>query len=130
MSNSKISDFLSPHTLEAMYAGGQEGILLVLGKKIITEKTKSGHNLVRLRVRDLVHEDNCLADCQENLGEVEVGDLRLFVKSICLNTPQWRRSLIPGQGMLVARLENLDTQDLAEPRVLPNHVIHPTLSQN
>ena len=126
MNNSKISDFLSPHTLEEMYEGSQEGILLVLGKKIITEKTKSGHNLVRLRVRDAVHKDNCVADSQENLGEVEVGDLRLFVKSICLNTPQWRRSLIPGRGMLVARLEDLDTQDLAEPSALPDHKIHPT----
>ena len=70
--------------------------MLILGKKIITG------GLVRLRVRDAVHEDNCVADSPEQLGDVEIGDLRFFVKSICLNTPQWRRSLVPGKGMLVA----------------------------
>ena len=97
-SKCKILDFLSPHTLEEMYEGSEEGILLILGKKIIT------NNLVRLRVQDAVHGDNCVADSQEQLGEVEVGDLRFFVKSTCLNTPQWRRSLVPGRGMLVARI--------------------------
>ena len=98
-SKSKILDFLSPHTLEEMYERHEEGILLILGKKIITG------GLVRLRVRDAVHEDNCVADSQEQLGEVEIGDPRFFVKSPCLNTPQWRRSLVPGRGMLVARIE-------------------------
>ena len=105
-------DFLSPHTFEEMYEGSKEGILLILGKKIIT------NNLVRLRVRDAVHEDNCVADSPEQLSEVEVGDIRFFAKSICLNTPQWRRSLIPGKGMLVARLEYLDTEELPESRPL------------
>ena len=104
--------------------------MLVLGMKIITEKTKPGHNLVRLRVRDAVHEDNCVADSPEQLGDVEIGDLRFFVKSTCLNTPQWRRSLVPGRGMLVARIENLDTEDLADSRALPDHKTHPVLRRN
>ena len=32
----KILDFLSPHTLEQMYEGHEEGILLILDKKTIT----------------------------------------------------------------------------------------------
>ena len=88
--------------------------MLVQGKKIITR------GLVRLIVRDAVHEDNCVADSPEQLGEVEIGDIRFFVKSICLNTPQWRRSLIPGKGMLVARIEDLDTDGLPEARALPD----------
>ena len=123
-SKCKILDFLSPHTLEEMYEGSEEGILLILGKKIIT------NNLVRLWVRDAVHEDNCVADSQEQLGEGEVGDLRFFVKSTCLNTPQWRRSLVPGRGMLVARIEDLDTEGLAESRPLPDHKTHPVIRRN
>ena len=98
--------------------------MLILGKKIITG------GLVRLWVRDAVHEDNCVADSQEQLGDVEIGDLRFFVKSTCLNTPQWRRSLVPGRGMLVARIENLDTEDLADSRALPDHKTHPVLRRN
>ena len=98
--------------------------MLILNKKIITG------GLVRLRVRDAVHEDNCVADSQQQLGEVEVGDLRFFVKSTCLNTPQWRRSLVPGRGMLVARIEDLDTEDLVESRPLPDHKTHPIIRRN
>ena len=98
--------------------------MLILGKKIITG------GLVRLRVRDAVHEDKCVADSPEQLGDVEIGDLRFFVKSICLNTPQWRRSLVPGKGMLVARIEDLDTEGLAEARALPDHKTHPVLRRN
>ena len=123
-SKSRILDFLSPHTLEEMYEGHQKGILLVLDKKIIIG------GLVRLRVRDAVHEDNCVADSPEQLGDVEIGDLRFFVKSTCLNTPQWRRSLVPGKGMLVARIEDLDTEELAEARALPDHKTHPVLRRN
>ena len=89
-SRNKISDFLSPHTLEELYEGHSEGILLVLGKKII-----SG-GLIRLKVRDAAHEDNAVAGSPEQLGEIEVGDIRFFSNSICLNTPYWRRSLLPG----------------------------------
>ena len=123
-SKCKILDFLSPHTLEEMYEGSEEGILLILGKTIIT------NNLVRLWVRDAVHKDNCVADSQEQLGEVEVGDLRFFVKSTYLNTPQWRRSLVPGRGMLVARIEDLDTKDLVESRPLPDHRTYPVIRRN
>ena len=97
---------------------------MILEKKIIT------NNLVRLRVRDAVYEDSCVCDSQEQLGEVEVGDLRFFVKSTCLNTPLWRRSLVPGRGMLVARIEDLDTEDLIESRPLPDHKTHPIIRRN
>ena len=89
-SRNKILDFLSPHTLEELYEGHSEGILLVLDKKII-----SG-GLIRLRVRDAAHEDNAVAGSPEQLGEIEVGDIRFFTNSICLNTPYWRRSVVPG----------------------------------
>ena len=62
-----------------------------------------------------------MCDSQEQLGEVEVGDLRCFVKSTCLNTPLWRRSLVPRKGMLVVRIEDLDIEDLVESRALPDH---------
>ena len=121
-SGNKILDFLSPHTLEELYEGHSEGILLVLDKKII-----SG-GLIRLRVRDAAHEDNAVAGSPEQLGEIEVGDIRFFTNSICLNTPYWRRSLVPGRGMLVARIEDVDTTGLPEARILPDHKIHPVLN--
>ena len=121
-SRNKILDFLSPHTLEELYEGHSEGILLVLGKKII-----SG-GLIRLKVRDAVHEDNAVAGSPEQLGEIEVGDIRFFSNSICLNTPYWRRSLVPGRGMLVARIEEVDTTGLPEARMLPDHKTHPVLN--
>ena len=83
---------------------------------------------MRLRVRDAVHEDNAVAGSPEQLGEVEVGDIRFFTNSICLNTPNWRRSLVPGKGMLVARIEDLDTAGLPESRTLPDHKTHPVLN--
>ena len=121
-SRNKILDFLSPHTLEELYEGHSEGILLVLDKKII-----SG-GLIRLRVRDAAHEDNAVAGSPEQLGEIEVGDIRFFSNSICLNTPYCRRSLVPGRGMLVARIEDVDTTGLPEARILPDHKIHPLLN--
>ena len=120
-SRNKILDFLSPHTLEELYEGHSEGILLVLGKKII-----SG-GLIRLKVRDAAHEDNAVAGSPEQLGEIEVGDIRFFSNSICLNTPYWRRSLVPGQGMLVARIEEMDMTGLPAARMLPDHKTHPVL---
>ena len=120
----KILDFLSPHTLEQMYEGHEEGILLILGKKTIT------NNLIRLKARDAKYEDNCICDSQEKLGEVRVGDLRWFMKSTCLNMPQWRRSLVPGRGLLVGRVEELDTEGLIESQMLPDHTTHPVIQQN
>ena len=63
-SRNKILDFLSPHTLEELYEGHSEGILLVLDKKII-----SG-GLIRLRFRDAAHEDDAVAGSPEQLGEI------------------------------------------------------------
>ena len=83
---------------------------------------------MRLRVRDAVHEDNAVAGSPEQLGEVEVGDIRFFTNSICLNTQYLRRSLVPGKGMLVARIEDLDTTGLPESRMLPDHKTHPRLN--
>ena len=121
-SGNKILDFLSPHALEQLYEGHPEGILLVLDKRVI-----SG-GLIRLKVRDAVHVDGAVAGSPEQLGEIEVGNIRFFTISICLNTPYWRRSLVPGRGMLVARIEDVDTTGLPEARILPDHKIHPVLS--
>ena len=121
-SRNKILDFLSPHTLEELYEGHSEGILLVLDKKII-----SG-GLIRLRVIDAAHEDNAVAGSPEQLGEIEVGDIRFFSNSICLNTPYWRRSLVPGRGMLVARIEEVDTTGLPVARILDDHKTHPVIN--
>ena len=121
-SRNKILDFLSPHTLEQLYEGHSEGILLVLDKKVI-----SG-GLIRLKVRDAVHVDNAVAGSPEQLGEIEVGDIRFFSNSICLNTPYWRRSLVPGRGMLVARIEEVDTTGLPVARILDDHKTHPVIN--
>ena len=121
-SRNKILDFLSPHTLEELYEGHSEGILLVLDKKVI-----SG-GLIRLKVRDAVHVDNAVAGSPEQLGEIEVGDIRFFTNSICLNTPYWRRSLVPGRGMLVARIEEVDTTGLPVARILDDHKTHPVIN--
>ena len=121
-SRNKILDFLSPHTLEQLYEGHSEGILLVLDKKVI-----SG-GLIRLKVRDAVHVDNAVAGSPEQLGDIEVGDIRFFSNSICLNTPYWRRSLVPGRGMLVARIEEVDTTGLPVARILDDHKTHPVIN--
>ena len=121
-SRNKILDFLSPHTLEQLYEGHSEGILLVLDKKVI-----SG-GLIRLKVRDAVHVDNAVAGSPEQLGEIEVGDIRFFSNSICLNTPYWRRSLVPGRGMLVARIEEVDTTGLPVARIIDDHETHPVIN--
>ena len=120
-SRNKILDFLSPHTLEQLYEGHSEGILLVLDKKVI-----SG-GLIRLKVRDAVHVDNAVAGSPEQLGEIEVGDIRFFSNSICLNTPYWRRSLVPGRGMLVARRGGVDMTGLPVSRILDDHKTHPVI---
>ena len=112
----KILDFL-----QQMYEGEEEGILLILGKKTIT------NNLISFRARDAKYEDNCICDSKEKLEEIQVGDLRWFTKSICLNTPKWRRSLLPGRGLLVGRVEELDTEGLVEAQQLPDHVTHPVI---
>ena len=92
----KILNLLSSNTLINLYDGHSEGILLVLDKRVI-----SG-GLIRLKVRDAVHMDGAVAGSPEQLGEVKVGDIRFFPNSICLNNTNWRWSLVPGRGMLVA----------------------------
>ena len=106
-SGNKILDFLSPNTLEQLYEGHPEGTLLVLDKRVI-----SG-GLIRLKVRDAVHMDGAVAGSPEQLGEVKVGDIRYFSSSICLNNINWRRSLVPGRGILVARIEEVDMTGLS-----------------
>ena len=101
-SGNKILNLLSSNTLGKLYDGHSEGILLVLDKRVI-----SG-GLIRLKVRDAVHMDGAVAGSPEQLGEVKVGDIRYFSSSICLNNTNWRRSLVPGRGMLVARIEEVD----------------------
>ena len=121
-SRNKILDFLSLHTLEQLYEGHSEGILLVFDKRVI-----SG-GLIMLKVTDAVHVDNAVAGSPEQLGEIEVGDIRFFSNSICLNTPYWRRSLVPGRGMLVARIEEVDTTGLPVARIIDDHETHPVIN--
>ena len=64
----------------------------------------------------------------EQLGEIEVGDIRFFSNSICLNTPYWRQSLVPDRGMLVARIEEVDTTGLSVDRILDDHKTHPVIN--
>ena len=106
----KILKLLSSNTLINLYDGHSEGILLVLDKRVI-----SG-GLIRLKVRDAVHMDGAVARSPEQLGEVKVGDIRYFSSSICLNNTNWRRSLVPGRGMLVARIEEVDMTGLSTSR--------------
>ena len=121
-SGNKILNFLSSNTLEKLYDGHPEGILLVLDKRVI-----SG-GLIRLKVRDAVHMDGAVAGSPEQLGEVKVGDIRFFPNSICLNNTNWRRSLVPGRGMLVARIEEVDMTGLPVAQILGDHITRPILN--
>ena len=118
----KIFNLLSSNTLINLYDGHSEGILLVLDKRVI-----SG-GLIRLKVRDAVHMDGAVAGSPEQLGEVKVGDIRYFSSSICLNNTNWRRSLVPGRGMLVARIEEVDMTGLSVAQLLGDHVTRPILN--
>ena len=121
-SGNKILNLLSSNTLEKLYDGHSEGILLVLDKRVI-----SG-GLIRLKVRDAVHMDGAVAGSPEQLGEVKVGDIRYFSSSICLNNINWRQSLVPGRGMLVARIEEVDMTGLSVAQLLGDHVTRPILN--
>ena len=118
----KILNLLSSNTLINLYDGHSEGILLVLDKRVI-----SG-GLIRLKVRDAVHMDGAVAGSPEQLGEVKVGDIRYFSSSICLNNINWRQSLVPGRGMLVARIEEVDMTGLSVAQLLGDHVTRPILN--
>ena len=118
----KILNLLSSNTLEKLYDGHSVGILLVLDKRVI-----SG-GLIRLKVRDAVHMDGAVAGSPEQLGEVKVGDIRYFSSSICLNNTNWRRSLVPGRGMLVARIEEVDMTGLPVDQILGDHITRPILN--
>ena len=121
-SGNKILNLLSSNTLEKLYDGHSEGILLVLDKRVI-----SG-GLIRLKVRDAFHMDGAVAGSPEQLGEVKVGDIRFFSSSICLNNTNWRRSLVPGRGMLVARIEEVDMTGLPVAQILGDHITRPILN--
>ena len=121
-SGNKILNLLSSNTLINLYDGHSEGILIVLDKRVI-----SG-GLIRLKVRDAVHMDGAVAGSPEQLGEVEVGDIRFFSNSICLNNTYWRRSLVPGRGMLVARIEEVDMTGLSVAQLLGDHITRPILN--
>ena len=103
-----------------MYEGEQSGILLFLGKKQISDK------YIRLRVRDARYQDNAVCNTKEILDEVQIGDIRWFTRCFCINTPNWRRALKPGRGLLVGRVEELNMDNLIEPATpLPDHTTHP-----
>ena len=50
----KITDLLNPLCLQQLYEGEESGILLILGKKQISDRH------TRLRVRDARHQDNAV----------------------------------------------------------------------
>ena len=66
MEKTKIVDLLTPLCLQQLYEGEQSGILLILGKKQISDK------YIRFRVRDTRHQDNAQCD----VGEV--GGIKWF----------------------------------------------------
>ena len=100
MDKNKIVDLLTSLCLQQLYEGEQSGILLILGKKQISEK------YIRLSVRDAKYQDNAVCDTKEILDEVQIGDIRWFTRCVCTNTPNWRRALKPGRGLLVGRVEH------------------------
>ena len=67
MEKTKIVDLLTHLCLQQLYEGEQSGILLILGKKQISDK------YIRLRVQDARHQDNAVCDVKEVLDEVQVG---------------------------------------------------------
>ena len=120
MEKTKIVDLLTPLCLQQLYEGEQSGILLILGKKQISDK------YIRLRMRDARHQDNAVCDVKKVLDEVQVGDIRWFTRCECINTPSWHRALKPGRGLLVGRIEEMNLDNLIEPPVpLPDHTTHP-----
>ena len=88
----KITDLLNPLCLQQLYESEESGILLILGKKQISDR------YIRLRVQDARHQDNAVCDVKEVLEEVQIGDIRWFTKCVCINTPNWRQALKPGRG--------------------------------
>ena len=69
-----------------------------------------------------------MAGSPEQLGQVEIGNIRFYSNSVCLNTPYWRRSLVLGRGMLVARIEEVDMTGLPPvAQILDDHKTHPVI---
>ena len=82
-------------------------------------------NYIRLRVRAAQYQDAGFCDIKDNLEEVEVCEVRCFFKSICVNTPGWRKAIKPGKSVLVGKVEELNMEGLREAMDLPDHVTHP-----
>ena len=80
---------------------------------------------MRLHVRDALYQDGGFCDIKSNLEGVETGDVRWFYKSICINTPECRRTIKPGKSELVGRMEDLDMDGLGVAIELPDHATHP-----
>ena len=57
----KITDLLNPLCLQQLYEGEESRILLIFGKKQISDR------YIRLRVRDARHQDNAVCDVKEVL---------------------------------------------------------------
>ena len=119
MKQTKILDLLSPQCLHQLYDGEEGGILLILDKRQISE------NYIRLRVREAEYQDAGFCDIKDNLEEIQVGEVRWFFKSICVNTPGWRKAIKPGKSVLVGKGEEFNMEGLREAVDLPDHVIHP-----
>ena len=92
---------------------------MILGKKQISDK------YIRLRVRDAKYQDSGVCDTKEILDDVQVGDIRWFSECVCINTPNWRRALKPGKGLLVGKVDELNMENLGEATDLTDHITQP-----
>ena len=68
MAKTKVTDLLNSQCLQQLYEGEHCGILMILGKKQISER------YIRLKVRDAKYQDSGVCDTKENLDEVQIGD--------------------------------------------------------
>ena len=57
--------------------------------------------------------------------KVAVREVIWFFKSICVNTPGWRKAIKPGKSVLVGKVLELNMEGLREAMDLPDHVTHP-----
>ena len=73
----KIKDLLNPLCLQQMYEGEESGILLILGKKVISDR------YIRLRARDARYEDNVICDVKL---ETSAGSQRVYVSTFQIGT--------------------------------------------
>ena len=118
MAKTKVTDLLNSQCLQQLYEGEQCGILMILGKKQISDK------YIRLRVRDTKCQGSGCVTLRKFWMMYKLGTLGGLV-SVCINTPNWRRALKPGKGLLVGKVDELNMENLGEATDLPDHITHP-----